>query len=138
MMTKKATEVFARYDCIGEGITSNGQTDYFVDMMMIDKPFEVTPLIRHNTVIKDWFVSETGFKYHKSWICPVKNKSVSSAKKGIKATDNVTGQVFYFYTEIQNDVENAMTLMGYGCRHYNLGFFTNKKSPMDDKRYKGE
>lgn len=50
---------------------------------------------------------------------------------GIKATDNVTGQEFYFYTEIQNDVENAMLLMGYGSRDYNLSFFKNREQPMD-------
>jgi hypothetical protein len=50
---------------------------------------------------------------------------------GIKATDNRTGQEFFFYTEIQSDVENAMTLMGYGCRGYNLSNFKDRVPPID-------
>lgn len=52
-------------------------------------------------------------------------------KDGIKATDNISGQEFYFYTDVQNDVENAMLLMGYGSRDFNLSFFKDRKQPME-------
>jgi hypothetical protein len=54
---------------------------------------------------------------------------------GIKATDNVTGQEFFFYTDLQNGVENAMLLMGYGSSDYNLSFFKDKVPPFNKKSY---
>jgi len=44
---------------------------------------------------------------------------------GIQAMTH-KGEVFYFFTESQEDVENAMLLMGFGSRDYNLGFFKNR------------
>jgi hypothetical protein len=55
--------------------------------------------------------------------------------RGIKATDNQTGQEFFFYTEIQSDVENAMLLMGYGCTDYNLSFFQKDECPPPYEKY---
>lgn len=57
-------------------------------------------------------------------------------KSGIKATDNVTGQEFFFYTELQEDVENAMMLMGYGSRDYNLSEFKGRIQPIDAFSYR--
>ena len=51
--------------------------------------------------------------------------------RGIRATDNYTGQEFFFYTDVQSDVEGAMLLMGYGCRDYNLSFFKGRLSTVD-------
>ena len=59
-----------------------------------------------------------------------------SETSGIKATDNLTGQEFFFYTELQEDVEHSMTLMGYGCRDYNLSEFKNRKQPVDCFEYR--
>jgi predicted amidophosphoribosyltransferase len=50
---------------------------------------------------------------------------------GIKATDNKTGQEFFFHTDLQSDAENAMSLMGYGCSDYGFSFFENRSQPMD-------
>lgn len=58
---------------------------------------------------------------------------MTSLSNGIKATDNKTGQEFFFYTEDQNSVENAMDLMGYGCRNYNLSFFKNREQPREER-----
>jgi hypothetical protein len=55
---------------------------------------------------------------------------------GIKATDNLTGQEFFFYTELQSDVENAMLLMGYGSRNYNLSFFNEREQPWEKQEKK--
>lgn len=53
--------------------------------------------------------------------------------EGIKATDNGTGEEFFFYTDVQSEIENAMMLMGYGCSDYNLSFFDNRVQPTDRK-----
>lgn len=47
---------------------------------------------------------------------------------GIKAIPKY-GDSFFFYTNDQNMVENAMDLMGYGCEDYNLKFFKERKRP---------
>ena len=50
---------------------------------------------------------------------------------GIQATGNLFGESFFFYTEDQQSVENAMNLMGYGSRDYNLKFFKGRPMPED-------
>ena len=47
---------------------------------------------------------------------------------GIKA-ETWDDKEFYFYTELQNDVENAMMLMGYDNHGYWLSEFTGRKEP---------
>ena len=50
---------------------------------------------------------------------------------GIKATGNIFEETFFFYTDMQDLVENAMNLMGYGSRDYNLEFFEKRPQPCD-------
>jgi hypothetical protein len=54
---------------------------------------------------------------------------------GIMATD-FQGRCFYFYTCLQSEVENAMTLMGYGCTDYHLSLFTNILQPSERNQSK--
>ena len=51
---------------------------------------------------------------------------------GIQATDNKTGQKFFFYDEVQSHAENAMCLMGYGCSDYSFSYFSNRPQPTDE------
>ena len=41
---------------------------------------------------------------------------------------------FYFYTEIQSDVENTMILMGYDSHGYWLSFFKDRSEPETPKK----
>lgn len=52
---------------------------------------------------------------------------------GIKASDHNNCREFYFYTDNQGEVENAMTLMGYSSSDYYLNFFYNR--PQETCRY---
>ena len=61
----------------------------------------------------------------------VKREKIDCEDSGIKATGNLFGETFFFYTVDQNLVENAMNLMGYGSRDFNLSFFKNRKQPTD-------
>jgi len=48
---------------------------------------------------------------------------------GIKAYTWDGGKEFFFYTDLQDDVENAMQLMGYDSHGYSLSFFKDRKEP---------
>ena len=47
---------------------------------------------------------------------------------GIKA-ETIDNKVFYFYTQIQGEVESSMILMGYGNNQYWLQYFENIPEP---------
>ena len=51
-----------------------------------------------------------------------------SMKNGIKV-ETWDNKAFFFYTELQSEVENAMVLMGYDSHGYWLSFFKDKKAP---------
>ena len=60
----------------------------------------------------------------------IKREKIDCKDSGIKATVNLSEQEFYFYTIDQQSVENAMDLMGYGSRDYNLSFFKDIRKPV--------
>lgn len=45
------------------------------------------------------------------------------------------GKIFYFYTDIQSEVENAMMLMGYDSHGYCLSIFKDRKEPITPKDF---
>lgn len=45
---------------------------------------------------------------------------------------------YYFYTDLQSDVENAMLLMGYTTYGYSLGMFKDRPEPDGEFEEKNE
>ena len=54
------------------------------------------------------------------------------ATKGIKAKTH-DDREFYFYTEVQSEVESAMILMGYDTHGYWLSEFKDRPEPFSSK-----
>lgn len=52
---------------------------------------------------------------------------------GIKAKTH-DDKEFYFYTEVQSDVENAMVLMGYDTHGYWLSEFKDRPEPVTPEK----
>ena len=40
--------------------------------------------------------------------------------KATSSRDEITNKVFFFNTKYQDEVENFMTILGYGCTEYSL------------------
>lgn len=54
-----------------------------------------------------------------------------SPKSGIKATVYHTEEEFFFYVQLQSDVETSMGYMGYGSSDYFLNRFSDRPQPTD-------